>query len=178
MTTPLPAELQPLAHLIATVHQLEARVQELEAANEELKAIRGVQGLIRLRDLPEWYRFATQSPKPPFTRAQLNNWRSRPKHFKVDWIAEVDGPPMVDPKRFAAWVLREPHLTRVKPPQEPAPKPKRAKKKKKRPAIGAAGRVRIVELRRAGKSPEQVAKMTGASVGYVNDLTRGMEVGS
>lgn len=118
MTPTVPAELQPLAALIATVHRLEARVEELERA-------RPVPAVIPLADFPEWYRVATGSPawrkdengrdiQVPVSEAQLRRWVARPKHFRVDWLVRDGRSLAVDAERWVAWRRTVGGLVRVR----------------------------------------------------------------
>ena len=111
MTPTIPTELQPLAALIATVHQLEARVDELERAKP-------VPAVIPLGQFPSWYQRAVGAPEPPVTEAQLRRWVARPKHFKVDWLVRDGRSLAVDAERWIAWRRRVGGLVRVREASE------------------------------------------------------------
>lgn len=101
MTSNLPAELQPLAGLVETIHRLEDRVKKLERTKP-------VPGVIPLVGFPAWYQRATDSPVPPISEAQLRNWSKRPRHYRVDWIVRRGRAVYVDSERFCKWI-RRPH---------------------------------------------------------------------
>ena len=107
MTPTVPTELVPLAHLIATVHRLEARVEELERAKP-------VPAVIPLAQFPRWYQRAIGAPEPPVTEAQLRRWVARERHFKVDWLVRDGRSLYVDAERWVAWRRRVGGLVRVR----------------------------------------------------------------
>lgn len=106
MTTTLP-ELEPLAALITTVRRLEDRVRKLERA-------KAVPAVVPLREFPEWYRAATDSPAPPVTEHQLRHWTKQPRYYGVDWIVRRGRSLWVDSERFCAWIRRPENRRRVR----------------------------------------------------------------
>lgn len=101
MTPDLPAELQPLAALIATVRRLEARVEELERQKQP--------ALVRLPDFPAYHQAQHDSPVPLVTYDQLRKYVSRQARLeresgvRMDWIVRDGGRIYVEPERFERW---------------------------------------------------------------------------